>query len=104
MSRKPFSVVAVSFQALSGFKYNSSSIEYTPVHTEHCQWTMLCRDISTVMSMCYRYVGGSPLALPAFLMHVYMGTINVNLISLISLLQCFERVSGKPGGTITLIG
>ena len=104
MSRKPFSVVAVSFQALSGFKCNSSSIEHTPVHTEHCQWTMLCRDISTITSMCFRYVGGSPLASPVFLMHVYMGTINVNLISLISSLQCFERAYGKLGGTITLIG
>ena len=104
MSRKPFSVVAVSFQALSGFKYNLSSIEHKPVQTEQCQRTMLCRDISTVTSMRFCYVGGSPLASPAFLMHVHMGTINVDLISLISLLQCFERVSGKPGGTITLIG
>ena len=28
-----------------------------PVHTEHCQWSVLYREISTVMSMHYRYVG-----------------------------------------------
>ena len=28
-----------------------------PVHTEHCQWSVLYREISTVMSMHYHYVG-----------------------------------------------